>query len=115
MVVTRCSILLLAAALLSPAQTLFEFHNGFWINLHQFLLEQATASKPVESASPEWRDAVDYYRREMVKRDLLSDEAAALNNRLSTAGSRAELPAPLCSRAWPSPEGAGPRSRITRR
>jgi hypothetical protein len=91
--VNRCCILLLAFALQGPAQALFEFHNEFWINLHQFLYDQATSAKPVESESPDWRNAVDYYRREMVRHDLLSNEAAAVNNRLSAAGSAAELPA----------------------
>ncbi|HET6268300.1 MAG TPA: hypothetical protein VFG11_11330, partial [Acidobacteriota bacterium] len=58
----------------------FEFHSGFWINLHHFLYEQAllqkknkgaaqtastqTAGMP-RSLSPEqqqlWQSAVDYY------------------------------------------------------
>ncbi len=118
-------IILLPAILLlmghAPAQTtagqrtIFEFHSGFWINLHQFLIHQAAAPNPTESDSPEWRDAIAYYRREMPQDDLLKPGAAALNNRLSAAGSADELPlagidatlaailtkaAPVYRRAW---------------
>lgn len=64
-------------------QTTFEFHNGFWVNLHHFLYEQAQAETSSPSSSPEWLAALDYYRREIVKRDLLTDAAAEMNNQLS--------------------------------
>jgi hypothetical protein len=64
-------------------QTTFEFHSGFWVNLHHFLYEQAKAESSPRSSSPEWLAALDYYRREVIKRDLLSDQAAKINNQLS--------------------------------
>jgi hypothetical protein len=69
---------------------IFEFHSGFWINLHQFLIHQAAAeAAPLDP--PEWRDAMSYYRRVMAQQDLLSPAGAAVNNRLAEAGSAAEL------------------------
>jgi hypothetical protein len=75
-----------------PSPALFEFHSGFWINLHHFLLRQAAAAEPAAPDAPEWRDAVSDYRRVMARQDLMSREGEALNNRLAEAGSAAELP-----------------------
>jgi hypothetical protein len=61
----------------------FEFRSGFWVNLHHFLYEQAMMGTPSPSDPPEWREALDYYRREVTKRDFLTDDAAKINNRLS--------------------------------
>jgi hypothetical protein len=69
----------------------FEFHSGFWVNLHHFLYEQAVMGAPSPSDPPEWREALDYYRREVTKRDLLTDEAAEINNRLSDLESSPSL------------------------
>jgi hypothetical protein len=85
---TRCSLVLLAFAASAfaqntPATPVFEFHSGFWVNLHHFLYEQATAESPAPSNSPEWMAAVAYYRKEITKLDLLTNEAARINNRLS--------------------------------
>jgi hypothetical protein len=78
-----------------PAQdATFEFHSGFWVNLHHFLYEQAMMGTPSQSDPPEWRDALDYYRREVTKRDLLTDEAAEINNRLSDLESSPSLKDP---------------------
>jgi hypothetical protein len=104
----------------APSQTpvdsvIFEFHSGFWLNLHQFLYQQASAPGSPASDSPEWREAVDYYRNAVVPRGQMSDDSAAVNNRLSAVGSAAELPsaglsvglvaaltkaAPLYRRVW---------------
>jgi hypothetical protein len=84
--------LLICAGACGAQPAIFEFHSGFWANLHQFLCEEATASKPAPSDSPEWRDAVQYYRREVINHDHLGDEAATWNNLLSAAGSAVELP-----------------------
>ncbi|MGB6945460.1 MAG: hypothetical protein WBE37_23890 [Bryobacteraceae bacterium] len=65
------------------ADSTFEFHSGFWVNLHHFLYEQAGSQTPLADDSPAWQRALEYYRREVVKRNLLSDEAATINNRLS--------------------------------
>jgi hypothetical protein len=75
-----------------PKPAIFEFHSGFWINLHQFLCHEAKVTDAAASDSQEWREAVDYYRRNVADRDVLSDESAALNNRLSAAGSADDLP-----------------------
>jgi len=41
------------------------------VNLHHFLYQQALAKDaPPASDSKEWRAAVDYYRREMIAKDL---------------------------------------------
>ena len=60
----------------------FEFHSGFWLNLHHFLYEQATA-KSSPSGPLEWLAAVAWYRTNVIEQDLLADEAARINNRLS--------------------------------
>jgi len=72
---------------------IFEFHSGFWINLHQFLIHEAAAPATTETEPAEWREAVDYYRREIAGRDLLQKGAAAINNLLAAAGSADELSA----------------------
>ena len=82
----------------------FEFHSGFWINLHHFLYQQAllrrrAAASGQTSASGTgansingmteaqrrvWDSAVDYYVNTMVKRDLVFDqELVAINDRLA--------------------------------
>jgi len=73
---------------------LFEFHTGFWINLHHFLYRQAQLSEPQSGphnlaltradteeleqlSAPErntWNDALTYYSRFVVKHDLLFDD-----------------------------------------
>jgi hypothetical protein len=84
------------AAQSTPA--IFEFHSGFWINLHQFLIHQRAAAEAAPSDPPEWRDVVSYYRRVMAQQDLTSRAGEAMNNRMAEAGSDAEL----------RPDGAGP-------
>jgi hypothetical protein len=79
-----CALTAWAQQQTRPELALFEFHSGFWLNLHQFLCHEAAAAAPASDA-PEWREAVDYYRREIAGRDLLSADSAALNNRLSAA------------------------------
>jgi hypothetical protein len=73
---------------------LFDFHSGFWINLHHFLYRQAQLSElqkgqhnldftkadtdELQQLSVEeldlWNDALSYYKRFVVKRDLLFDD-----------------------------------------
>jgi hypothetical protein len=81
-------VLLLIAGSIIPAQqaVIFEFHSGFWVNLHQYLYDQAPDEKAPATGSPAWREAVDYYRRELVKHNLLDDDMAVINSRLSQAG-----------------------------
>lgn len=75
----------------------FVFHGGFWINLHHFLYEQATARKQPASSGPAtsainsmsrlsaeqqqlWNAALDYYTNAMIKRDLLQDRDMVIMN-----------------------------------
>jgi hypothetical protein len=83
--------ILIPAGAAQPKPAIFEFHSEFWINLHQFLLREAAAAKAAPSDSPEWRDAVSYYRRAMVPQDPMGPAGEAVNNRLAAAGSAAEL------------------------
>jgi hypothetical protein len=61
---------------------MFEFHSGFWINLHHFLYQQALPQDRSRQPAPEiaagyrggWDQAVSFYRDSMVSRDLLTDE-----------------------------------------
>src|SRR5882762_11036927 len=64
-------------------QSIFAFHNNFWVNLHHLLYEKAAAKTNESSDLKEWDAAVEYYRREVVKNDLLNGEMTAINNRLS--------------------------------
>ncbi|HEV7891130.1 MAG TPA: hypothetical protein VGP08_10840 [Pyrinomonadaceae bacterium] len=80
----------------------FEFHSGFWLNLHHFLYEQALlrkraggpgqteswAASPEGKLSPEqqrlWDAAVDYYAGALIKRDFVFDEGMIeMNDRLA--------------------------------
>jgi hypothetical protein len=72
---------------------LFEFHNGFWINLHHVLYRQALLSEQTgahdlsmtqadrdelrqlsDTERATWSKAVSYYRVSVVQRDLLFDD-----------------------------------------
>jgi hypothetical protein len=81
----------------SGPRPIFEFHSGFWLNLHHFLYEQARIAEHVQTsqggakstgtdpnkagdASPAWQTAVDYYRKNMAHRDLLFDQNMVLIN-----------------------------------
>jgi hypothetical protein len=60
----------------------FEFHSGFWINLHHFLYSQALPagrSRPMfpdmaASDQKTWGEAVAFYRGHMVERDFVADD-----------------------------------------
>jgi hypothetical protein len=85
--ITACG----AQTSVSQAQTIFGFHNGFWINLHHFLYMAAQASSGIRvlpqgdsadaleltnlsgSEQKEWNDARSYYATSFVHRDLLMD------------------------------------------
>jgi hypothetical protein len=87
----------------------FAFHNGFWINLHHFLYEQAAErKKPGSSGSaagvdksqdkltPEqmqlWNAALDYYTNAVIKHDLLQDrDMATMNDALSLSEAEPDL------------------------
>jgi hypothetical protein len=97
----------------TSAQNLFEFHSGFWINLHLFLYEQAAiatagprgtpheaelatdasmAAGLSEDESKAWSAALAYYHKNMLGHDLASDEdMVALKNRLEDVESATSL------------------------
>lgn len=100
------------AARQTAQANLFEFHNGFWINLHHFLYRQAELSQPQKGTRDlsltkadgdelqhlsaqereAWSEAVSYYTREMVKRDLLfDDDLNGIKNELEDAEASSEL------------------------
>ena len=113
-------LMLLAGGLAwsAESQPVFEFHSNFWVNLHHSLYEKAAAKANEPSDSEEWNAAVEYYRREVVKNDLLTKEMSGINDKLSelqdtqslqASGLRPELIAALASAApvyktrwWPS-------------
>jgi len=94
------------------SQKLFDFHSGFWINLHHFLYAAAlvfraskspqaqTLNAPDEEElgrlSPEerttWNAATSYYAVSLVQRDLLFDEGMEeIKNRLEGAETSIDL------------------------
>ena len=91
---------------------LFEFHSGFWNNLHHFLYRQAVLSEPqkgphnlslTKADSDElhqlsagerdtWNEALSYYNNFVVKRDLLfDDELIQTKDQLENAESSSDL------------------------
>ncbi|HTX15787.1 MAG TPA: hypothetical protein VMD77_10865 [Candidatus Baltobacteraceae bacterium] len=89
------------------ANNLFEFHSGFWVNLHHFLYEQAAiatagpkgtpheaelstdasmAAGLSEDESKAWSDALVYYRANMLRHDLATDgDMIKIKDRLEDA------------------------------
>ncbi len=74
---------------------IFRFQSGFWVNLHQFLFQQASKSDRVASTAPEWQAAVEYYKNAVVPKGEMSLELTDVNYRLSEADSATGLPAGL--------------------
>jgi len=91
---------------------LFDFHSGFWINLHHFLYRQAQLSElqkepdnlalskadsdELRQLSPAecrvWNEAVSYYSRSLVKNDLVfDDELIQTKNQLEDAEASSDL------------------------
>lgn len=87
---------------------IFEFHSGFWVNLHHFLYEQARLTSGLAiveregAQSPRWNDApaflldvpaaeirawqsaVKFYAKDLAQRDLLRNgDMNLINNRLA--------------------------------
>lgn len=69
----------------------FEFHSGFWINLHHFLYEQALLRRKQGTSAPTttqltpdqeqlWNAALDYYIKSMIKRDFVTDQGMIETN-----------------------------------
>ncbi len=97
----------------------FEFHSGFWINLHHALYEQARIREQRPTARPEkpsasadaekktsgeasgelptteekaWNEAVEYYATSLARRDLLFDgDMVDIKNRLADLETCADL------------------------
>jgi hypothetical protein len=69
--------------LLAAQQTTFDFHSNFWVNLHQFLYEQAIAKSPEPSDNEAWRRALEVYRSDITTHELLSRDIAGINIALS--------------------------------
>lgn len=102
-------LLMKAAALGQAGQTTFEFHSGFWVNLHHTLYNTSAGKKvgrapnlsafsPAETAA--WNDAVAYYDRNLVDHDFLEYSMIRINSALAAAADKASLrgsdvPAPL--------------------
>jgi hypothetical protein len=84
-------------------QDIFDFHSGFWMNLHHFLYQQALAQNAgrearairgagevvsVEALNDEekrvWATVLESYQKNWVNRDLLfDDDLVKINNRLA--------------------------------
>ena len=97
----------------TSARELFEFHSGFWLNLHHFLYNSARARNGLDAtrasatrvladtegfdtlSSPEqaeWQSALAYYENMLAKRDLLFDQGMVeIANELARAESAAQL------------------------
>jgi hypothetical protein len=107
-----CGSLRRAAAQQNVQSNLFEFHSGFWINLHHFLYRQALVSGlqkgphnvSVNRADSDefeqlsagerdtWNEALAYYSNSIVKRDLLfDDELIQTKDQLENAESSSDL------------------------
>lgn len=76
--------LLQSVALCDVRQTTFEFHNGFWVNLHHTLYNQASGRKA--GRSPNLAAALDFYERNLIVQDLLALPMIRINMALAVAG-----------------------------
>jgi hypothetical protein len=79
---------------------LFDFHVGFWVNLHQRLYAETSRGAPAPAAwqsDPAWQEALAAYRQAIPRRDfmtLLKDEQlVALNRELAAAENEPHVPA----------------------
>ena len=81
-------------------QTTFEFHSGFWVNLHHSLYHLAAGRKagrapnlaalsPAETTT--WNEALDYYEQNIIEHDLLEFSMIRINGPLARAGDIASL------------------------
>ena len=106
--VVAFSICLLVApsALGQVSQSTFEFHSGFWLNLHHTLFNQATttrAGRPpdLSTLTPAeanlWNQAVEYYGRSLISHDLLEASMVRINQALALAGDAPAFQSPALS------------------
>jgi hypothetical protein len=77
------SILVSTLGLLAAQQTIFDFHSNFWVNLHHFLYEQAIAKSPEPCDSAVWQRALEVYRTDIAKHELLGRDIAGINSALT--------------------------------
>lgn len=103
------------------AQLLFDFHSGFWINLHHFLYLEAASGKPSKGPHPAivseadtetlnslgpversaWSEAVSYYAESVVQRDLLFDQnMGVIKNQLEDGDPSTDLANVNIPAAW---------------
>ncbi len=133
--ITRCPKVLLAILICCPslhaAPDLFQFRNGFWINLHHYLYAQALATSDSVTgrlrssaedaiknapckAMPEkqqeaWQKAVEYYRANYVKSDwLFDDDMRRVNDMMGDAADSDDPPAGLPAELRQALKGAAP-------
>ena len=75
----------------------FDFQNGFWTNLHHFLLQQSIESTEGESLPDDekasWMEAVHFYQQRFAGKDRLSREMVAIKNSIEDHDSDATLAA----------------------
>jgi len=86
----------------------FEFHNGFWINLHHFLYHEAhqlrsSGRRPgggpafgqaglTAEEQQAWKASLDYYAAHLADRDLLfNSDLVAIKNRLEEVEAEPDL------------------------
>jgi hypothetical protein len=85
----------------------FEFHSGFWVNLHHFLYQQARAHKSPGGTGTDtpastdsltadekrgWATALNYYSNGFAERDLLfNGDMVLINDRLAEMETCADL------------------------
>ena len=129
--IVLCLLLSSTAFSSQEPSTLFNFHNGFWINLHHFLYAQAlaqssdhsrvgssariaTANAPcanltsaAEAAA--WQDSVRFYGEHYASKDWLFDgELGHINTVLGKAGDDKHPPSELPSELRDQLERAAP-------
>jgi hypothetical protein len=95
------TLLIVAAPQITGAQTLFDFHSGFWMNLHHYLQASGRANTPIVEPLPEsatanersqWTQAVEFYRNRYGKRALVFDEMlVAIKQQLIAADTAGDL------------------------
>jgi hypothetical protein len=108
--VVACSAEATRGARTAPA--IFDYHSGFWVNLHHFLYVEALAEKPQKGAHPAivseadaeplgsmshaeraaWAASVSYYTDAVIQKDLLFDRSmGAIKDQLEDAEDSTDL------------------------
>ena len=66
----------LASAAAEAQRPTYDFHNGFWLNLHHFLYSQARVEphdRALQTDEESWNGALAYYKATLTSRDFLFD------------------------------------------